>query len=66
MFHQTYRVPKAKLPLATRPGAHHGNEATALGFAAAHAKRELFYGSYPITLAYDALQYLATYKSFGA
>jgi 2-oxoglutarate ferredoxin oxidoreductase subunit alpha len=66
MFHQTYRVPKAKLA----PGTYRnitGNEATALGFlAAAHcAKRDLFYGSYPITPATDILQYLATYKSFG-
>jgi 2-oxoglutarate/2-oxoacid ferredoxin oxidoreductase subunit alpha len=66
MFHQTYRVPKAKLP----PGTYRnitGNEATALGFlAAAHAaRRDLFYGSYPITPATDILQYLATYKSSG-
>ena len=66
MFHTTYRVPKAKLP----PGTYRnitGNEATAIGFlAAAHcAKRELFFGSYPITPATDILQYLATYKSFG-
>ena len=33
--------------------------------AAACAKRDLFYGSYPITPATDILQYLATYKSFG-
>ena len=66
MFHTTYNVPKAKLA----PGIYRnitGNEATAIGFlAAAHcAKRELFYGSYPITPATDVLQYLATYKSFG-
>ena len=66
MFHTTYNVPKAKLA----PGTYRnitGNEATAIGFlAAAHcAKRELFYGSYPITPATDVLQYLATYKSFG-
>ena len=66
MFHTTYRVPKAKLP----PGTYRnitGNEATALGFlAAAHAaKRDLFYGSYPITPATDILQQLAGYKSFG-
>ncbi len=66
MFHQTYRVPKAKLA----PGTYRnitGNEATALGFLAAAqcAKRDLFYGSYPITPATDILQYLATYKSFG-
>jgi 2-oxoglutarate/2-oxoacid ferredoxin oxidoreductase subunit alpha len=66
MFHTTYRVPKAKLP----PGTYRnitGNEATALGFLAAAkaAKRELFYGSYPITPATDILQQLAGYKSFG-
>jgi 2-oxoglutarate ferredoxin oxidoreductase subunit alpha len=66
MFHTTYRVPKAKLP----PGIYRnitGNEATALGFLAAAkaAKRELFYGSYPITPATDILQQLAGYKSFG-
>jgi len=66
MFHQTYRVPKAKLP----PGTYRnitGNEATALGFLAASksARRDLFYGSYPITPATDILQQLAAYKSFG-
>ncbi len=66
MFHETYRVPKAKLP----PGTYRnitGNEATALGFlAAAHAaKRPLFYGSYPITPASDILHQLSAYKSFG-
>jgi 2-oxoglutarate ferredoxin oxidoreductase subunit alpha len=66
MFHQTYRVPKAKLP----PGTYRnitGNEATALGFLAASraAKRDLFYGSYPITPASDILHQLASYKSFG-
>jgi len=66
MFHTTYRVPKAQLA----PGTYRnitGNEATALGFlAAAHAaKRDLFYGSYPITPATDILQQLASYKSFG-
>ncbi len=60
MFHTTYRVPKAKLA----PGTYRnitGNEATALGFLAAAkaAKRELFYGSYPITPATDILQQLA-------
>jgi 2-oxoglutarate ferredoxin oxidoreductase subunit alpha len=66
MFHTTYRVPKATLA----PGTYRnitGNEATALGFlAAAHAaKRDLFYGSYPITPATDILHQLAGYKSFG-
>jgi 2-oxoacid:acceptor oxidoreductase, alpha subunit len=66
MFHTTYRVPKAKLA----PGTYRnitGNEATALGFLAAAnlARRDLFYGSYPITPATDVLHQLAGYKSFG-
>ncbi len=66
MFHTTYRVPKAKLP----PGTYRnitGNEATALGFLTASqlAKRNLFYGSYPITPASDILHQLSGYKSFG-
>jgi 2-oxoglutarate ferredoxin oxidoreductase subunit alpha len=66
MFHTTYRVPKAKLP----PGTYRnitGNEATGLGFltAASLAKRQLFYGSYPITPASDILHQLSGYKHFG-
>ena len=66
MFHTTYRVAPAKLA----PGTYRnitGNEATALGFvvAATRAKRELVYGSYPITPASDILHQLATYKNFG-
>ena len=66
MFHTTYRVAPAKLA----PGTYRnitGNEATALGFVAASrlAKRELVYGSYPITPASDILHQLATYKNFG-
>jgi 2-oxoglutarate/2-oxoacid ferredoxin oxidoreductase subunit alpha len=66
MFHTTYRVAPAKLA----PGVYRnitGNEATALGFVAASqlAKRELVYGSYPITPASDILHQLATYKNFG-
>ena len=66
MFHTTYRVAPAKLA----PGTYRnitGNEATALGFvtAARLAKRELVYGSYPITPASDILHALATYKNFG-
>jgi 2-oxoglutarate/2-oxoacid ferredoxin oxidoreductase subunit alpha len=66
MFHTTYRVPKANLP----PGTYRnitGNEATSLGFLAAAkaAKRDLFYGSYPITPASDILHQLSAYKSFG-
>ncbi len=66
MFHTTYRVPRAKLP----PGLYRnitGNEATGLGFLTASklAKRDLFYGSYPITPASDILHQLSAYKHFG-
>ena len=66
MFHTTYRVAPAKLD----PGTYRnitGNEATALGFVAASklAKRDIMYGSYPITPASDILHQLATYKNFG-
>jgi 2-oxoglutarate/2-oxoacid ferredoxin oxidoreductase subunit alpha len=66
MFHTTYRVAPAELA----PGTYRnitGNEATALGFvtAARLARRDLVYGSYPITPASDILHQLATYKNFG-
>ena len=66
IFHERYVVPPAKLS----PGHYRnitGNEATALGFVAASrlAKRDLFYGSYPITPASDILHQLAGYKNFG-
>jgi 2-oxoglutarate ferredoxin oxidoreductase subunit alpha len=66
IFHTSYRVKPAKLP----PGMYRnitGNEAAALGFVAATklAKRELFYGSYPITPASEILHQLSTYKHFG-
>jgi 2-oxoglutarate ferredoxin oxidoreductase subunit alpha len=66
IFHERYVVPPAKLA----PGHYRnitGNEATALGFVAASrlAKRDLFYGSYPITPASDILHQLAGYKNFG-
>jgi 2-oxoglutarate ferredoxin oxidoreductase subunit alpha len=66
MFHTTYRVAPAKLA----PGTYRnitGNEATALGFvtAAQLARRELVYGSYPITPASEILHQLAGYKNFG-
>src|SRR6478672_13952107 len=66
IFHTHYRVAPAHLS----PGTYRnitGNEATALGFVAASqlAKRQLFYGSYPITPASDILHQLAGYKSFG-
>jgi 2-oxoglutarate ferredoxin oxidoreductase subunit alpha len=65
LFHTHYRVKPAKLP----PGLYRnitGNEATALGFLAAAklAKRDLFYGSYPITPASDILHQLSGYKHF--
>ena len=66
MFQTHYRVLPAKLA----PGTYRnitGNEATALGFLAASiaAKRDLFYGSYPITPASDILHQLSGYKAFG-
>ncbi len=66
MFHTTYRVPRAKLA----PGLYRnitGNEATGLGFLTASklARRDLFYGSYPITPASDILHQLSGYKHFG-
>jgi 2-oxoglutarate ferredoxin oxidoreductase subunit alpha len=66
MFHTTYRVPKARLD----PGVYRnitGNEATGLGFLTASklARRQLFYGSYPITPASDILHQLSGYKHFG-
>jgi 2-oxoglutarate ferredoxin oxidoreductase subunit alpha len=66
IFHTHYRVQPAHLP----PGMYRnitGNEATALGFLAASrlAKRDLFYGSYPITPASDILHQLSGYKHFG-
>jgi 2-oxoglutarate ferredoxin oxidoreductase subunit alpha len=65
-FHTHYRVKPAKLD----PGTYRnitGNEAAALGFVAASrlAKRQLFYGSYPITPASEILHQLSGYKSFG-
>ena len=66
IFHTHYRVPAAHLS----PGKYRnitGNEATALGFvtAAKLARRDLFYGSYPITPASDILHQLSGYKNFG-
>ena len=66
LFHTHYRVGPATLP----PGLYRnitGNEATSLGFLAASklARRQLVYGSYPITPASDILHQLSGYKSFG-
>ncbi|PON19351.1 2-oxoglutarate ferredoxin oxidoreductase subunit alpha [Candidatus Entotheonella serta] len=66
IFTTAYQVRKAKLP----PGKYRnitGAEAAALGFvtAARLAKKELFYGSYPITPASEILHEIAAYKHFG-
>jgi 2-oxoglutarate ferredoxin oxidoreductase subunit alpha len=66
IFTTRNRVRPATLP----PGTYRnitGNEAAALGFVAASrlARRELFYGSYPITPASEILHLLSTYKHFG-
>jgi 2-oxoglutarate ferredoxin oxidoreductase subunit alpha len=62
-FASSYAVAPAKLP----PGLYRhitGNQATALGIAAAGQKARLpvFYGSYPITPASDILHQLSRYK----
>jgi len=66
IFHTRNRVKPASLPSGTYRNIT-GNEAAALGFVAATklAKRELFYGSYPITPASEILHQLSTYKHFG-
>ena len=66
IFHTHYRVAPARLA----PGKYRnitGNEATALGFLTASklARRDLFFGSYPITPASDILHQLSGYKNFG-
>ncbi len=62
----SYRVEAAALP----PGHYRnvmGNQALAWGLMAAAelSKKELFYGSYPITPASDILHELCKYKNFG-
>ena len=66
IFHTRNRVKPARLPAGTYRNIT-GNEAAALGFVAATklAKRDLFYGSYPITPASEILHQLSTYKHFG-
>jgi 2-oxoglutarate/2-oxoacid ferredoxin oxidoreductase subunit alpha len=66
IFHTSYRVKPATLPSGTYRNIT-GNEAASLGFVAASklAKRDLFYGSYPITPASEILHQLSTYKHFG-
>ncbi|MEC8555770.1 MAG: 2-oxoacid:acceptor oxidoreductase subunit alpha [Planctomycetota bacterium] len=63
---QSYRVESADLP----PGKYRnimGNQALAWGLmtAAQLSKKEMFYGSYPITPASDILHELCKYKNYG-
>jgi len=65
LFQGSYQVSRAKLP----PGKYRrisGNEALSVGLVAAAklAKKELFYGSYPITPASDILHHLSRYKNY--
>ena len=62
-----FKIERAK----AAPGTYRtvtGNEATAMGFlaAAVKSKKNLFYGSYPITPASDVLHFLSKYKNFNA
>ncbi len=66
LFGTSYQVESAALP----PGKYRnvmGNQALAWGLMAAAqlSKKELFYGSYPITPASDILHELCKYKNFG-
>ncbi|MFW9779859.1 MAG: 2-oxoacid:acceptor oxidoreductase subunit alpha [Candidatus Heimdallarchaeota archaeon] len=61
-----YQVPQAEMT----PGLYRyvsGTQALALGFIAATqlAKKEIFYGAYPITPASDLLHELVNHKGFG-
>ena len=63
---QSYKVESADLP----PGKYRnvmGNQALAWGLmtAAQLSKKEMFYGSYPITPASDILHELCKYKNYG-
>jgi len=67
---ELFRVQYKVAPAVVRAGTYRhisGNEATALGFAAASVLSglPLFYGSYPITPASDILHELSKLKSFG-
>ena len=66
IFPTHYHVPKAHLDPGHVP-QHHRQRGDGLGFLAASklAKRQLFYGSYPITPASDILHQLSSYKHFG-
>ncbi|MHA2053637.1 MAG: 2-oxoacid:acceptor oxidoreductase subunit alpha [Candidatus Hodarchaeales archaeon] len=66
VFPVQYHVPRAKM----EPGLYRyvsGMQALALGFttAAQLAKKEIFYGAYPITPASDLLHELVRLKGFG-
>lgn len=65
MFPSQYIVEPAKIEAGTYREIT-GNAATAMGFVAASllAKRQLFYGSYPITPASDVLHHLSKYKNY--
>lgn len=65
IFSVHYTVKKANLPKGVYRKVT-GNEASALGLitAAFLAKRELFFGSYPITPASDILHELSKHKNF--
>jgi len=66
IFHNSFRVKPARLAPGTYRNVN-GNEAAALGFVAAAklARRDLVYGSYPITPASEILHQLSTYKHYG-
>lgn len=65
-FGESYQVAAAKL----EPGTYRnimGNQALALGLVSASqlSKKDLFYGTYPITPASDILHELTKFKNFG-
>lgn len=66
LFQARYEVAPAKLPSGTYRNIM-GNAALAMGLVAASrlAKKDIFYGSYPITPASDILHNLARYKNYG-
>lgn len=65
-FAVSYEIKPAKLP-AGKYRSITGNTALALGLVAASskAKKQMFYGGYPITPASDILHELAKHKNFG-
>ncbi len=66
IFTTRYSVDKATLPPGTYRNVN-GNQATAMGLAAAAEKAnlELFFGGYPITPASDILHVLSSWKHLG-